>query len=210
MEPAPHAMTAPTILLVDDHPLFASAVADIVASLYPQHRVVVCDSFGTACAQVQREGPPQIVFLDLTLPDSPASHSLRRAREAFAPAPVVILSAHDDPARVRQALASGAAGFISKSLRPAEMTAAIAAALGGQPQASTGGLAGGPAPAGLSPRQAEVMELMAAGQTNKEIARSLGMAPGTVKVHVRDIFSRLGATTRTEAVALYQARLNGD
>ena len=54
------------------------------------------------------------------------------------------------------------------------------------------------------------MELMAAGQTNKEIARSLGMAPGTVKVHVRDIFSRLGATTRTEAVALYQARLNGD
>lgn len=195
------------VLLVDDHPLFSSAVADIVATLAPEAQVRTVDSFHAAQDTLSSGDIPDIVFLDLSLPDSPASLSLARAVQTFNPAQVVILSAHDDEARIRQARSQGAAGYISKALRPAEMTRAIAAALRDAP-VEPFRPANSPAPAaGLSSRQAEVMELLVAGQTNKEIARSLGMAPGTVKVHVRDIFQRLGASTRTEAVALYHSRL---
>lgn len=195
------------IMLIDDHPLFSSAVADIVGNLAPEAQVSTVDTFNAAQDALANGDIPDIVFLDLSLPDSPASLSLARAVRAFTPAQVVILSAHDDEARVRQARALGVVGFISKALRPAEMTRAIAAVLQDAPVDSFRPTSTPMPPAGLSSRQAEVMELLVAGQTNKEIARRLGMAPGTVKVHVRDIFQRLGASTRTEAVALYHARL---
>ncbi len=195
------------IMLIDDHPLFSSAVADIVGNLAPEAQVSTVDTFNAAQDALANGDIPDIVFLDLSLPDSPASLSLARAVRAFTPAQVVILSAHDDEARVRQARALGVVGFISKALRTAEMTRAIAAVLQDAPVDSFRPTCTPMPPAGLSSRQAEVMELLVAGQTNKEIARRLGMAPGTVKVHVRDIFQRLGASTRTEAVALYHARL---
>lgn len=196
-----------SVLLVDDHPLFSAAVADIIVTLAPTSQVRVVDSFASAEGSLKVHGAPDLVFLDLSLPDSPASLSMSRAVGVFSPAKVVILSAYDDDARIRQAYAQGAHGFISKSLRPPEIAKAIAAVLNDRVLTDQTAAVESFSPGGLSVRQVEVMEQIIAGQTNKEIARSLGMSPGTVKVHIRNIFQRLGASTRTEAVALYRSTM---
>lgn len=197
-------MSGEQVLVVDDHPLFASAVVDILTGLNETAQIHTVSSFTAARDYVRDQGVPKLVLLDLNLPDSPASQSLKNYAEVFAGAQVVVFSGMDDDVRVRQALAGGAIGFISKAQRPAEIMSSLTRLLAGQPvaphvpsaQASAQELP-------LSPRQAEVMEAITSGLSNKEIARELGMSPGTVKVHVREIFSRLGARNRVEAIALY-------
>ncbi|MCK5771071.1 response regulator transcription factor [Algiphilus sp.] len=192
------------ILVVDDHPLFAAAVSDIVTQLAPETGVEIADSVAAARALVTRLGAPRLALLDLNLPDSPASRSLEALGAMADGAPVVVISAHDDPLRVRQAMAAGAVGFISKSQRPQRIMRDLAGVLAGaavappvpEPAAATRELP-------LSPRQREVLDGVAAGRSNKEIAAALGVSPGTVKVHLREIFARLGARNRMEAVALY-------
>ena len=105
------------ILVVDDHPLFAAAVTDIVTQLAPETGVEIADSVAAARALVTRLGAPRLALLDLNLPDSPASRSLEALGAMADGAPVVVISAHDDPLRVRQAMAAGAVGFILPSWR---------------------------------------------------------------------------------------------
>lgn len=198
-------MSRKQILVVDDHPLFAAAVSDILRELDPDAGVHTVASLAAARVFLSDRGMPALVFLDLNLPDSPASQSLREYSTLFEGAQVVVFSGMDDDLRVRQALAGGAIGFISKALRPAEIMRALTKLLAGEsmsPLTPQGNNATGDSK--LSPRQREVMDAIAAGLSNKEIARDLGMAAGTVKVHVREIFSRLGAHNRVEAIALYQ------
>ncbi len=191
-----------SILLVDDHPLFVEALRQVLAELRPRVRIQTAGTLAAARRILDLPPAPSLVLLDLNLPDSPGSQTLRRLPEFFAGIPVVVLSSLDDPQRVRQALAAGARGFISKSERPEKIMAALSA-LFDNGLCDTDPPAPRPPRSELSSRQVEVLELIAAGKSNKEIARDLGMALGTVKVHVRDIFERLGARNRTEAVALY-------
>lgn len=192
------------ILVVDDHPLFAAAVTDIVTQLAPETGVEVAGSVAMARALVARLGAPRLALIDLNLPDSPASRSLEALGAMADGAPVVVISAHDDPLRVRQAMAAGATGFISKSQRPQRIMRDLASILAGvsiAPPVPEPAAAARELP--LSPRQREVLDGVAAGRSNKEIAASLGVSPGTVKVHLREIFARLGVRNRMEAVALY-------
>lgn len=194
-----------SILIVDDHPLFVAALRQVIGEIAPGCETWSAGSLASARRLMQDRGDPQLVLLDLNLPDSPGSQTLRQLREVFSSLPVVVVSSLDDPHRRQQAAGAGAVAFISKSERPELIMAALARLLKGervddaaQPPAAT-------APHRLSARQLEVMEMVVVGKSNKEVARDLGMAVGTVKVHLREIFERLGARNRTEAVTRFAA-----
>lgn len=188
------------LLIVDDHPLFVTALRQVLAEISPESEVTVAGSLSAARRTVETQTRPHMVLLDLNLPDSPGSQTLRQLPEIFGSIPVVIISSLDDPQRRQQALVAGARAFISKSEKPEKIMAALSDLLTGRTPALQ---VTAPITNDLSTRQQEVMELVAAGKSNKEIARDLGMALGTVKVHLREIFERLGARNRTEAVTLY-------
>jgi len=195
------------VLIVDDHPLFAEALGDMLRSLSPGIEIEFAGRLEEARARLKVAPQPSMLFFDLGLPDSPAARSLAICQELAGGIPYVVMSAHDEPLRIRQALQDGAVAFLSKSLQPADIMSALAALLSGRKPAlalNTEALAlQNEMP--LSPRQCAVMDCLAAGMANKEIAARLGVTPGTVKVHLREIFARLGAHNRTEAVALYLA-----
>ncbi len=195
------------ILIVDDHPLFADAMVQVLARLAPERDVLVVATMAAARESLATEPRPGLVLLDLNLPDSPGSQSLAQLRETFGQVPVAVVSAMDDALRRRQALAAGARAFISKSARPEEMMRDLSGLLGQAPVAPHGPQAATTfeSTLPLSTRQLEVLELIGEGKSNKEVARALGVSPGTVKVHLRDIFERLGVHNRTEAAALYAA-----
>lgn len=189
-----------SILVVDDHPLFVTALRQVLRELAPGSDITVAGSLQAARQAVETQGTPRLVLLDLNLPDSPGSQTLRRLPEIFGGMTVAVLSSLDDAQRRQQALTAGARAFISKSEKPEHILAALNDLLNGRAPALQ---AASPTSDGLSVRQREVMELIAAGKSNKEVARDLGMALGTVKVHLREVFDRLGAHNRTEAVTLY-------
>ena len=193
------------ILIVDDHPLFAAAVADILKNLVPDGRVVVAGTLAEAHAWVATHGAPDWVLLDLGLPDSTTHRSLQQLRDGgFGAARIIVCSAHDDELRVHQALQQGAAAFISKAERPAQILQRLDELLSRDDAIPAPRRAANPRIAlPLSQRQCDIMEAVASGKTNKEVARELDMSPGTVKVHMREIFIRLGARSRTEAMAIY-------
>lgn len=194
------------ILIVDDHPLFSDALACIVQNLVPGAQVLLASNLKSAQHQQAEHGEPDWVFLDLNLPDSAAQSSLQHVSGTFGGAKVMVCSAHDDPLRVEQALSLGAVGFISKAERPAVILEKIRDLLAGQVAARPSHRHSGhslPPQLPLSGRQHEVMQAMSRGLSNKDIAREMGLSPETVKVHLREIFARLGARTRTEAVAIY-------
>lgn len=191
-----------SILIVDDHPLFVTALRHVLFEIAPGADVVVAGSLSAARRSVETLGAPRMVLLDLNLPDSPGSQTIKLLPELFGGIPTVVISSLDDTQRRHQAQAAGALAFISKSEKPERIMAALTHLLQGRTPELPAVL---PAASELSTRQQEVMELVAAGKSNKEVARDLGMAVGTVKVHLREIFERLGARNRTEAVTLYGA-----
>jgi len=197
------------VLIVDDHPLFAEALGDMLQSLAPEIETEFAGHLTDAQKRLQIEPLPCLIFFDLGLPDSPVTVSLSKCRELASGIPFVVMSAHDEPVRVRQALQEGALAFLSKSLRPAEIVKVLTVIVdGGKPAApdhAENDALRNELP--LSARQCEVMDCLAAGMSNKEIASRLGVTAGTVKVHLREIFARLDAHNRTEAVALYRANV---
>lgn len=198
-----------TFLIVDDHPLFSSAAAEIILQLKYEATVKTCETLAEAKSYIEVNGDPALVLLDLNLPDSPANNSLEKHKEIFPNSPVVVLTGMDNDVWVHRTIDSGAIGFISKAQNPAEIIGSLRNILK-QLDSKTPNLTivkpsrMEQVDEVLSPRQCEVMDAIATGASNKEVARDLGMSPGTVKVHLREIFNRLGANNRTEAVAKYR------
>lgn len=194
-----------SILIVDDHPLFVTALRHVLSEIAPEADVVVAGSLSAARRTVETQGAPRMVLLDLNLPDSPGSQTIKLLPELFGGIPTVVISSLDDTQRRQQALAVGARAFISKSEKPEKIMSALTELLQGRTPELPAPV---PMASELSARQQEVMELIAAGKSNKEVARDLGLAVGTVKVHLREIFERLGARNRTEAVTRYGVARN--
>ncbi len=157
-----------------------------------------------------------LILLDLALPDANGVSIIAKLQSLAPTVPVVVLSATEDPVTVQQALEAGAAGYIPKSCSSYETISALRLVLEGEiyvPPALLESLDVLEAPAaadsdepepgnaaGLSPRQLEVLHLMARGSPNKVIARQLDLAEGTVKLHVASILRALKVNNRTEAV----------
>ncbi|MBC7906823.1 MAG: response regulator transcription factor [Rhodospirillaceae bacterium] len=202
------------ILIADDHELFRDGLRHVLDQLGGTLTIVEASDFDQALAAVEREADIDIVLLDLGMPGMTWNEGLQRLKELLPETvPLIVLSASDDRRHVLQAVNMGAAGFIPKTSSSRVMLSALKLVLSGgvylppallEQTASQGDglspLANENAVSFLTPRQREVLALLGQGKSNKEIARVLQLAEGTVKLHVTAILKALNVNNRTRAV----------
>ena len=206
-------MTAATrILIVDDHQLAREGLKAVLAG--PNIEIVDMASTGEEAVEQVRRHQPEIVLMDIRL--GVGIDGLEATRQIVAlglGTRVLMLTLHEMPAYVREALAAGAAGYILKDAAIAELKAAIAQVRAGQSAVSldlvNAAMRAAPLPGReadlsrmLTGRERDVVALVAEGLTNKEIGRRLEISPATVKVHVERIIGKLGVADRTQAAVL--------
>ena len=201
------------ILIADDHELTRAGLRALIER---EPDMVVVAEVETAEAAVERAGAGDIDVAVLDIRFGAGMNGLEAAGRILehASTRVLLLTLHDTPEYVRSALAAGATGYVLKDAGREDLLHAIRAVAVGR-TALPGDLlrkamapAVGPRPddmARLTPREREVLERVARGLTNKEIARELGIGPGTVKAHVEKIIAKLGVADRTQA-AVFAAR----
>ena len=206
----PAAERAVRVLVVDDHPM----VREGLRSMLDGEGVEIVGEAASGGEAVQRaiELQPDVVLLDLELPDLDGLTVLRRVRETVPAAAVLIVTMHQDPARVRLAVEAGAAGYVLKGVDRTELRASIRAVRDGESvfdprllraalDAGDGrsrGVAPAYAPA-LSRIEVDLLRLIAEGLTNREIGHRLRWSPATVKKYVQRILSKLDVPDRTRA-----------
>ena len=185
------------LLIVEDHPLFLEGFQAMVARICPEWGL---DSAGCGAAAMESiaQQPPDAVLLDVFLPDGDGFDLLDRLHARWPDLPVVLMSGRDHAAMAMRARKSPARGFIPKVAAGADFVAMIEAAVGGG-TAFADSATPGERPA-LTPRQAQILALLAAGHGNKEIRHRLGIAERTVRAHLTELFQLLGVHGRMLAV----------
>jgi NarL family two-component system response regulator LiaR len=203
------------VLIADDHAVVRQGLRTFL-DLQDDVEVVAEAADGEAALAAAQAAQPDVVLLDLVMPRLDGVAALRRLRERAPEARVIVLTSFGDDERLFAALRAGAAGYLLKDVEPTELVRAIRTAHAGQSPLSPAvaarvidELAHGGARAGavdeLTPRELEVLRLIARGRSNKVIARELGVAEKTVKTHVSHLLAKLGLADRTQA-ALYAVR----
>jgi DNA-binding NarL/FixJ family response regulator len=193
-----------TILAVDDHPLIRSGLAAVLAG-EGDMRLVAEASNGEEAVEAYRAHRPHVVLMDLRMPVMDGVSAIRAIRDEFPAARVIALTTYEGDEDIYQALAAGARGYLLKDMLRTELLQAIRAVHRGSrgiPPAVAAKLAEHAPRVELTPRELEVLRLVAAGRSNPEIAAVLGRAESTMKVHVRSILQKLGTDDRTEAVTI--------
>lgn len=207
------------ILVVDDHPLIREALRQVLQALDRELDLLEAPTGAEAFELMRRERGVSLILLDRALPDVNGLDALRQLRDEFPAAPVVVLSATEEPEVVLEAIDAGAMGYIPKTSSTQLLIQALRLVLSGgiylPPEVlrrhgpSAPGSHAAPAhPAqlrdpheiGLTERQSQVLVLLLQGKPNKLICRELNLAEGTVKIHVTAILKALGVTNRTQAV----------
>jgi DNA-binding NarL/FixJ family response regulator len=202
-----------TALIVEDHPLFSEALAMTLRAFVGIERIMTADRLALALQRLSEAPSPDVVLLDLHLPDVTGMDGLIRLRQAAPRVPVVVVSSLADARVIGAALAAGAAGFVPKHSQREVFRAAFAAIGDGrsytpdgyQPGAGAEGPGENEAVARLrtlTRQQAAILQLICAGKPNKVIAWELTVAETTVKAHVTAIMRKLGVTSRTQAVLM--------
>lgn len=199
------------ILVADDHAVFRDGLRTVLADLEVGIETLEAVDAAAALEIAARERDLDLVLLDLQMPGVGGIEGLVRFRQNHPTLPVVIVSASDSSADMRRALDHGASGYIPKSFGRDDMLAALRLVLAGGvfvPQAALSEPADDALERRrkrtekLTPRQIEVLSLMARGLTNREICDVLAIAENTVKTHVKAVLETLEATNRTEASVL--------
>jgi DNA-binding NarL/FixJ family response regulator len=188
--------------LIDDHAVMRAGLANML-NANPAFRVVAGADDGTRGLALFREHRPDVTLLDVSMPGVGGIECLRLLRADFPDARVLMLSSSDADEDIVQALEAGACGYVTKTARPAELTAAIIAAHAGERVISAAiesRLAERASGTTLTAREIEVLHLLRKGMTNPDIGRLLGITPRTAKAHVAAILEKLEAADRTEAV----------
>ena len=196
------------IVLADDHALLLEGLRALI-STEPDLRVVATATDGERLLDAVRRFRPDVAVVDLKMPYMDGPTCIRKIRAEGYAVRVVVLSALSDALSMREAIEAGADGFVLKTDPPQATLAAIRQVASGQmvfPQGARRWLTRGPEAERLSDREAAVLELLAEGRTNADIARALRMSQNTVKFHLRNLFSKLGVANRTEAAARYHRR----
>lgn len=196
---APHATT---VLLADDHPAMRDGIR-LRLELDPDIRVVAEAANGTEALELIRGHDPDIALIDLRMPGLDGLGLVAAVRAAELPTRVVLLSALTEAHLVQRALDSGAYGYVGKDSPMEVIVDAVHSVARGSRYIDPTLLAGVLEPSGdrLTDRERQVLQLAANGQQNKVIAQELGLSEETVKSHLSNVMRKLGAQSRTEAVA---------
>ncbi len=202
------------VVIADDHAVVRQGLRTYLA-LQDDIDVVAEAGDGAEAVDAAARHAPDIVLLDLAMPRLDGVGALRELRERAPATRVIVLTSFGEDDRLFAALRAGAAGFLLKDTEPADLVRAIRTAHAGQAPLSPATATrvveeltrGGRAHASdlLTPRELEVLSLIARGRSNKRIALELGVAEKTVKTHVGHVLAKLGLTDRTQA-ALYAVR----
>src|ERR1700691_2121799 len=192
------------ILAVDDHPLLRAGVAALIRT-QPDLAIVGEASSGREAIESFRSLRPDVTLMDLQMPDMDGIDAILAIRSEFPNARVIVLTTYEGDALAYRALKAGARAYILKSLVRKELLSAIRAVHAGHKHIQSEiavTLADHAADDRLTDREVEVLKLMGDGNSNKLIADKLSIAEQTVKGHVENILSKLGASDRTHAVRL--------
>jgi NarL family two-component system response regulator LiaR len=201
-----------SVLIADDHPFVRHGLRTYLDTL-EDVEVVAEAADGREAAALAAELLPDVVLMDLVMPELDGVEATREIRAASPSTRVIVLTSFDDDEKVFPAIKAGAAGYLLKDVRPGELAAAVRKASRGEallaPSVATKlmqEVAGERPPAGgLTERELEVLRLIARGLPNKLIARELVVSEKTVKTHVSNILAKLHLADRTQA-ALYAVR----
>jgi DNA-binding NarL/FixJ family response regulator len=192
------------ILAVDDHALLREGIGALVAD-QPDMKIVAEAATGREAIEQFRMHTPDITLMDLQMPDMNGIDAIIAVRSEFPDARFIVLTTYSGDVQVSRALKAGARAFLLKSLLRKELLDTIRAVHAGQkriPSSVAAQLADHLADDSLTAREIEVLRLVAAGNANKLIADQLCIAEETVKGHVKNILSKLGANDRTHAVTI--------
>lgn len=206
---------APTVVITEDHPLFVEALDRLLNHLIPGSAISTTLSFTNLLGYLRSELPPDLILLDLNLPDAEGFSSLAYLRTHYPNVRVAIVSGDDDPSTIEGARSFGASGYLIKTLSPREFEQGLAAIVRGEawfPElpdivpGNNGDQNLANKIATLSPQQYRILCAIADGLLNKQIAYDFGITEGTVKGHVSAILRHLGLRRRTQ-VALAAQRV---
>src|SRR5689334_13463209 len=197
------------VMLVDDHELVRQGIAAMLGGAGDVQVVAVART-GREALEVARRELPDVVLMDVRMPDMDGLEATKKIKEERPRTAVVMLTMHENPAYLREAVRAGAAGYLLKDVSREELVDAIRqVATGGafiESQMLKGMLSdmkpSGPVPAAarnLTKREREILSLVAEGMSNREIAERLVLSPETVKSHVAAILEKLGVSDRTQA-----------
>lgn len=192
------------VLSVDDHPLLREGISALVNN-QPDMTVVAEASTGAEAIKVFRQHLPDVTLLDLRLPDMSGIDILIALRTEFPEARIIILTTFEGDVEINRALQAGARGYLLKNMPPSELLDVIRQVHAGKkriPAAIASQLAEHMSDESLTEREVEVLREVAGGNKNREIAKKLFISEETVKVHIKHIMEKLGATDRTQAVAI--------
>ena len=200
------------VVIADDHQVVREGLQMILAESDGEIVVVGEASDGDEAVRLATRVQPDVVLMDLSMPRVDGLEATRRLREAGVPARVLILTSFADGEGVRDAVRAGVTGYLMKDVLKSELLTAIRLAADGVPtlhpraqQHLMRGIAEpeSPSPFGaLTPRERDVLALIAQGESNKRIAAALNLSIGTVKGYVSAIFEKLGVEDRTQAALL--------
>lgn len=199
------------VLIADDHALVRDGTRELLER-EDDIEVVGEAADGEQAVARTLEFTPDVVLMDVGLPQLNGVEATRRIKDQLPATAVLVLTVHDEDAYVFAALEAGAAGYLLKDVPAREVVAAVRAVTQGESvlhpavtekvlRRFRGGQDGGPPPAlQLTEREHQVLRAAATGRSNKEVANELDISPRTVQEHLRSIFRKLGAASRTEAV----------
>jgi len=192
------------VFCVDDHPLMREGIAAVIRNASDMQLVAEA-STGHEAIQGFREYQPDVTLMDVRMPDMGGIDALRAIRTEFANARVIMLTTFEGDAEIKCALEAGARGYMLKSVPRKQLVDVIRKVHGGQkhiPNEVAAQLMEHLGAETLSKREVEVLQKVAAGNRNSDIAALLFISEETVKGHVKHIMEKLGASDRTEAVAI--------
>ena len=215
--------TGMKVLLADDHALYRDLIVQVLRKAHEDVTVLEARNFAEALQIAMTHDDLSLVMVDLIMPGMDGFAGISALRERLPEVPIVVVSALSKPRHVHQAYNHGANGFVPKTVNSKVLLGALGLVLSGGiyvPPEVLDASGDDPFEAAtravrvrLTPRQWEVLEILAEGKTNKEIARALNLSEATIKLHVTALFKELGVTNRTQAAVraakldLFRARL---
>jgi DNA-binding NarL/FixJ family response regulator len=196
------------VLVADDHPIVRAGLATVV-SQQPELELVGEAADGAEAVAIVRERRPDVVLMDLRMPRMDGVTAIRTIKTEFPEVRVLALTTYEGDVDIHRALEAGARGYLTKDMLLTDVVSAIRAVHRGEraiPAPVAARLAEFTPRTDLTERETEVVRLVARGLSNREIASVIGRSDETVKVHLKNIFGKLGVADRTEAVTLAISR----